>query len=37
MQQSHGMGYAEYNGSLKKRMQVEMDRERDYQKSKKLV
>lgn len=37
MQQNHGIGYAEYNLSLKKRLQVEKNREQDYQISKKIV
>ncbi len=30
MQQSHGISYAEYEGSLQKRIEVEMARERDH-------
>lgn len=31
MQQSHGMSYATYEQSLEKRIQVEREREKDYQ------
>ncbi|WP_181315333.1 hypothetical protein [Salsuginibacillus halophilus] len=31
MQQSHGMGFEEYSQSLTKRLQVERERERNYQ------
>ncbi len=37
MQQSHGMGYAEYNRSLTKRLEVEKAREEDYKKSNKIA
>jgi peptide deformylase len=33
MHQSHGMGYAEYQRSLEKRMIVERKREKEYKKS----
>ncbi|KAA0545336.1 hypothetical protein FZW96_18360 [Bacillus sp. BGMRC 2118] len=33
MQKSHGMGYAEYSCKLKKRMQVEMKRQKEYETS----
>ncbi len=33
MQQSHGIGYAEYNRNLVKRLEIEKQREKDYQKS----
>ncbi|MFZ4450849.1 hypothetical protein [Salibacterium aidingense] len=32
MHQSHGFGYAEYNRSLERRLQVEITREREYKK-----
>jgi hypothetical protein len=31
--QAHGIGYAEYQRSLEKRMQVEKKREKDYKQS----
>ncbi|MGO4888900.1 hypothetical protein ACJ2A9_14185 [Anaerobacillus sp. MEB173] len=37
MQQSHGIGYAEYNRRLENRMKVEKQRELDYQKSLEIV
>ncbi|MGY4689051.1 hypothetical protein [Salibacterium sp. K-3] len=37
MHQFHGIGYAEYNNSLKRRMEVEVSREREYQKSRQLA
>lgn len=33
LQHSHGIGYAEYNRSLDKRLEVEKTREMDYKKS----
>lgn len=33
MHQAHGIGYAEYERSLEKRMLVEKNREKDYQNS----
>ncbi|MGV3487114.1 MAG: hypothetical protein ACO1OC_00820 [Tuberibacillus sp.] len=33
MQQSHNMGFAEYERSLEKRMKVEKVREKDYRRS----
>ncbi|MBU9712982.1 hypothetical protein [Evansella tamaricis] len=33
MHQTHGMGYAEYNLKLEKRLKVEREREKDHQKS----
>lgn len=33
MQQSHGIGYAEYNRNLDKRLKVEKQREKDHRKS----
>ncbi|MFC7394327.1 hypothetical protein [Scopulibacillus cellulosilyticus] len=32
MHQSHGIGYAEYERSLEKRLEVEKSREKDYRK-----
>jgi hypothetical protein len=37
MQQSHGMGYAEYNRKLENRLRVERKREKDHQKCLQLV
>ncbi len=37
MQQSHGIGYADYNRSLEKRLEVEKAREKDHQQSKKII
>lgn len=37
MHQSHGMGYEEYARSLKKVMQVERTREKEYYESKHLI
>ncbi|SER44824.1 hypothetical protein SAMN04487944_104157 [Gracilibacillus ureilyticus] len=37
MQQSHGLGYAEYSRKLSKRLKVEEERENDYEKSQKIV
>ncbi|WP_202595353.1 hypothetical protein [Halalkalibacter okhensis] len=37
MQQSHGTSYAEYNRNLEKRLEIEKEREKDYEKSKKLA
>lgn len=37
MQQSHGMGYAEYCRKLENRMKVEMMREKDHQKSMQIL
>ncbi len=37
MQQTHGMGYAEYNRKLENRMKVERERERDHRKSLQVV
>ncbi|WP_219621106.1 hypothetical protein [Bacillus sp. UMB0893] len=34
LMQSHGMGYAVYSRNHEKRMEVEKNREKDYQKSK---
>ncbi|MFG3443883.1 hypothetical protein [Bacillus velezensis] len=37
MQKSHGIGYEEYGRRLSKRMEVERQRELEYQKSKFLA
>lgn len=37
MQQSHGVGYAEYSHRLAKRMQVEKEREMDYRQGKEAI
>ncbi|GAA0448186.1 hypothetical protein GCM10008983_27850 [Lentibacillus halophilus] len=37
MQQSHQMGYAEYERKLENRIAVEKRRQREYQQSKELV
>lgn len=37
MQQSHGMGYAEYNRNLENRLMVEKQRDKDYRKSLEIV
>ncbi|MFU1991838.1 hypothetical protein [Priestia megaterium] len=37
MQLSHGVGYAEYSHKLDKRLQVEKEREKDYQASKDIL
>ncbi|MEJ9306159.1 hypothetical protein ABEW33_06405 [Priestia megaterium] len=37
MQRSHGVGYAEYSRKLDKRLQVEKEREKDYQASKDIL
>ncbi|MCP6681697.1 hypothetical protein [Bacillus nakamurai] len=37
MQQSYGIGYEEYGRRLSKRMEVERQREQEYQKSKLLA
>ncbi|WP_413378600.1 hypothetical protein [Alkalihalobacillus sp. 1P02AB] len=37
LQQSHGMSMAEYNNSFEKRLQVEKDREKEYEMTKKMV
>lgn len=37
MQQSHGISYSEYNRSLNKRIEIEKQREKDYEASKKIA
>lgn len=37
MQQSHGMGYAEYNRKLENRLYVERQREKDHRKGLQVV
>ncbi|MCT2535925.1 hypothetical protein NC661_08385 [Aquibacillus koreensis] len=37
MQQSHGLGYAEYSRKLSKRLHVEKERENDHKESQKIV
>ncbi|WP_346726760.1 hypothetical protein [Bacillus suaedaesalsae] len=37
MQKSHGLGYAEYSCKLKKRMMVEMKRQKEYETSCRLL
>ncbi|WP_374703437.1 hypothetical protein [Bacillus sp. Marseille-P3661] len=37
MQQSHGMGYAEYSRKLELRMKVERQREKEYQKGQRIL
>ncbi|WP_198284028.1 hypothetical protein [Evansella cellulosilytica] len=37
MQQSHGIGYAEYNRKLENRMEVEEQREKDHHQSISIV
>ncbi len=37
MQQSHGIGYEEYNRSLDKRMEIEKARDIEYKRSIKLA
>ncbi|MBU8906615.1 hypothetical protein [Desertibacillus haloalkaliphilus] len=37
MQQSHGVGYAEYSRSLEQRLKVEKAREQDYKQCNRLV
>ncbi|MDX8044722.1 hypothetical protein SH601_01875 [Gracilibacillus sp. S3-1-1] len=37
MQQSRGIGYAEYSRKLSKRLTVEQEREEEYKKSQKTV
>ncbi|WP_254901224.1 hypothetical protein [Tuberibacillus sp. Marseille-P3662] len=37
MQQSHGLGYAEYANSIEKRIRVERDREKDYKQCSKMA
>ncbi|MFN7251863.1 MAG: hypothetical protein ACK4M9_13830 [Anaerobacillus sp.] len=37
MQQSHGMGYAEYNRKLENRLLVEKRREKEHRKSLQMV
>lgn len=37
MQQAHGIGYAEYNRNLEKRIEIEMERDKDYKAGNKLA
>jgi hypothetical protein len=37
MQQAHGVSYSEYQRSLTKRIEVEKQREKDYEASKKIA
>ncbi|WP_162831745.1 hypothetical protein [Halalkalibacter akibai] len=37
MQQAHGISYSEYERSLEKRIQIEKQREKDYEASKKIA
>ncbi|WP_257349752.1 hypothetical protein [Pseudalkalibacillus decolorationis] len=37
MHQSHGIGYAEYERSLEKRLKIEQKRERDYRQSQQVL
>ncbi|MED1563240.1 hypothetical protein AJ85_15360 [Alkalihalobacillus alcalophilus ATCC 27647 = CGMCC 1.3604] len=37
LQQSHGMSLEEYNNSFEKRLQVEKEREKEYEMTKKMV
>ncbi|MBM7551260.1 hypothetical protein [Thalassobacillus pellis] len=37
MQQSHGMGYAEYSNKLDQRLEVEKRRQKEYEESRKIV
>ncbi|WP_227937365.1 hypothetical protein [Alkalihalobacillus deserti] len=37
LQQAHGINYSEYNQSLEKRIQIEKQREKDYEASKKIA
>ncbi|WLD95493.1 hypothetical protein [Alkalihalobacillus sp. AL-G] len=37
MHQSHGIGYAEYERSLEKRLKIEQKRDQDYRKSQQML
>lgn len=37
MQRNHGIGYAEYNRSLTKRLEVEKKRDKEYEVTKKIL
>lgn len=37
MQQSHGIGYAEYSQKLENRLAVERKRQREYEQSRRIV